>query len=210
MLIVGAKGFAKEVLQICHQNDVLDSLVFYDDVTDDMSGKLYDQFPVLKSIGDAKEYLTSTDNRFIIAVGNPLLRKQLYQKFVEIGGKFTSTISRKADIGSYGVVIGEGCNILDGVKISNDVWLGRGSLVYYNSVITHDCKVGDFVEISPAANILGRVEIGNYTRVGANATILPNLKIGNNVTIGAGAVVIKDLPDDCTAVGVPAKIIKQV
>ena len=50
MLIVGAKGFAKEVLEICHQNNELENLVFYDDVNDDVNGLLFDKFPILKSI----------------------------------------------------------------------------------------------------------------------------------------------------------------
>ena len=72
----------------------------------------------------------------------------------------------------------------------------------------HDCRIGDFFEISPAANILRRVNIGNKTQIGANATILPDIKIGNNVTIDAGAVVTKNIPDNAVVVGVPAKIIK--
>ena len=41
----------------------------------------------------------------------------------------------------------------------------------------------------------------------ANSTIVGNIKIGDNAKIGAGSVVIDDIPKDCTAVGVPAKII---
>lgn len=50
--------------------------------------------------------------------------------------------------------------------------------------------------------------IGNGVVIGANATILGNIKIGNNVRIGANAVVLKDVPDNCTVVGVPGKIVK--
>ena len=81
-------------------------------------------------------------------------------------------------------------------------------MIYYHCVINHDCQIGDYVEISPCAVILGRVTIGNFTTIGANTTILPDIKIGNNVTIGAGAVVTRDIPDNCIAVGVPAKVIK--
>jgi serine O-acetyltransferase len=35
------------------------------------------------------------------------------------------------------------------------------------------------------------------------------ITVGDNVTLGAGAVVVKDLPSNCTAVGVPAKVIKE-
>ncbi|CEJ68314.1 Putative acetyltransferase EpsM [Chryseobacterium oranimense G311] len=208
MLIVGAKGFAKEILEICHQKNELENLVFYDDVNES-ADLLYDRFPILKSIDTAEEYFRTIDRRFTLGLGNPYLRKKLVDKFINIGGELASTISIKADIGSYEIKIGEGANILDGVKISNDVVIGRASIIYYNSIITHDVKIGDFVEISPDVKILGRATIGNFCQLGAGTIILPDIKIGNNVIIGAGTVVTKDLPDNCTAVGIPSKIIKQ-
>lgn len=45
--------------------------------------------------------------------------------------------------------------------------------------------------------------------IGAGAAILGNVTIGNNVLVGANAVVTKDVPDDCVAVGVPARIIRK-
>lgn len=53
------------------------------------------------------------------------------------------------------------------------------------------------------------IEVGNNCYFGTGCTILGPVKIGNNVTVGAGAVVTKDIPDNCTVVGVPAKIIRQ-
>ncbi|WP_177161455.1 serine O-acetyltransferase [uncultured Fusobacterium sp.] len=50
--------------------------------------------------------------------------------------------------------------------------------------------------------------IGNNVMIGAGAIILNNSRIGNNVKIGANAVVVQDIPDNCSAVGVPARIIK--
>jgi serine O-acetyltransferase len=49
-------------------------------------------------------------------------------------------------------------------------------------------------------------QIGSSVNIGAGAKVLGPVKIGNNVFIGANAVVITDLPDNCIAVGVPAKI----
>lgn len=51
------------------------------------------------------------------------------------------------------------------------------------------------------------IEIGDNCYFGTGCTILGPVKIGNNVTVGAGAVVTKDVPDNCTVAGVPAKVI---
>ncbi|WNM20247.1 acetyltransferase [Flavobacterium capsici] len=210
MLIIGAKGFAKEILEIVHHLNQLDDLAFYDDVNFGMPEKLFGKFPILSSTDEATNYFKSIDNRFTIGIGNPFLRKKLYDKFTSLGGIYTSTISPTAIIGSYEVEIGIGSNILSAAVFSNSTILGKGCIVYYNSIITHDCVIGDFVEISPAVSILGRCQIGSFSKIGSNATILPDIKIGINVTIGAGSVVTKDIPDNCVVVGVPAKVIKKL
>jgi sugar O-acyltransferase (sialic acid O-acetyltransferase NeuD family) len=210
MLIVGAKGFAKEVLEIINQTNQLENLVFFDDVNDDVKDHLYEKFPILKTAKEVSDYFKTIDNRFTIGIGNPVLRKKLYDKFISLGGVFTSTISPLVNIGLFDVQIGKGTNILSGAILSNSSKLGIGCIVYYNSIITHDCKIGDFVEISPSATLLGRCTVGSFSQIGANATILPDIAIGKNVIIGAGSVVTKDLPDNCVAVGTPAKIVKEL
>lgn len=55
----------------------------------------------------------------------------------------------------------------------------------------------------------GRPKIGDNVRITAGAKVLGDIKIGNNVTVGANAVVVKDVPDDCVVVGIPAYILKR-
>ena len=208
MLIVGAKGFAKEVLEVVRQLDELADLVFYDDINDDLQGTLFGKFPILKTTEEVIDYFQTIDKRFTIGIGNSHLRKKMYDKFSELGGTFTSTISPEASIGSYQIEIGAGANILQGVVISNSSIIGKGCIVYYNSIITHDCSVGEFVEIAPSVNLLGRSTVGAYSQIGSNTTILPDLVIGENVIIGAGSVVTKDVPDNCIVVGTPARVVK--
>ena len=54
----------------------------------------------------------------------------------------------------------------------------------------------------------GEIIIGNNCWIGAGAIILMNVHIGNNCVIGAGSIVTKDIPDNCIAVGNPARCIK--
>ena len=51
--------------------------------------------------------------------------------------------------------------------------------------------------------------IGNNVIIGAGAKILGNITIGDNTRIGAGSVVVDDVPEHCTVVGVPGRIVQQ-
>lgn len=208
MIIIGARGFAKEILEICHQNEELNDLVFYDDVTPIIEPKLYNKFQIIRTLDEAKVYFETVDKRFTIGIGNPALRKMLYEKFSKIGGVLTSTISKNAIIGNYGVNIKEGSNIMTNVVLTNDIQIGIGVIVNQITSIGHDVEIGDFTEICPNVSISGNCKIGMNVFIGTGAVILPKIEIGDNVIIGAGAVVSKDLPDNCVAVGIPAKIIK--
>ena len=204
MIIIGAKGLAKELLEILYQKNETDNLYFYDDISNDAPDKLYDQFPILKNIEEVIQ-LFKVDNRFIVGLGNPVLRKQMFEKFKLVGGVMVSAISPLANIGHYGTSIGAGSIVMAGSFISNDVRLGIGCLVNPNCTISHDTVIGDFVDISPGVQITGNCVVGDYASIGTNATILPKIQVGERAIVGAGAVVTQHVPDGVTVVGVPAK-----
>jgi sugar O-acyltransferase (sialic acid O-acetyltransferase NeuD family) len=210
MLVIGAKGFAKEVLEILHQNKMLKNLYFYDDISINTEDKLFNIFPIIRHLEKAVEYFKQIDNRFVLGIGNPILRKSLSDKFEALGGEITSVISIKSDIGSYGIEIEEGSIITSGVIITSDIKIGKGVLINLNCTIGHDTIIENFVELSPGVHVSGNCRIGSYCSIGTNATILPKVKIGTNVIIAAGAVVTKDVPDNCMVAGVPAIIKKQL
>lgn len=210
MIIVGAKGFAKEVLEILHQKGDLANLFFYDDINLNSPKIMYGKYTILNNLMQAKDVINKIEPQFTIGVGGPSTRLTIYNKFKNIGGKFTSTISLKADIGHYNTIISEGCNITSGVVITNDVSLGIGCLVNLNASIGHDCIIGNFVEICPSVNISGSCAIGDGTFIGTGAIILPKVSIGKGVIIAAGAVVISDVPDFVMVAGIPASIKKKI
>jgi serine O-acetyltransferase len=88
-------------------------------------------------------------------------------------------------------------------------------LGHYGNVVVHGhTRIGKNCEIQ-AGVVIGKTEtsassapqIGSNVYIGAGAKVIGNIRIGNNVTIGANAVVNKDVPDNCVAVGIPAKVI---
>lgn len=74
--------------------------------------------------------------------------------------------------------------------------------------IGENCTIGQGVAIGYKDGSSGVPTIGNNVFIGAGSKILGRVHIGDNVIIGANSVVIKDIPSNCTAAGVPARIIK--
>jgi sugar O-acyltransferase (sialic acid O-acetyltransferase NeuD family) len=206
MIIVGAKGLAKELLQILENAKTTTDLVFFDDVNVYDPNLLYNKYPVLRTEEEVINHFRK-DNRFVLGLGSPKLRFKLYNRFKAKGGELYNLIDKTTTIGSY-VTLGEGLTLMSGVKVSNGVKMGKGLLGYYDSIITHDVEIGDFVELSPGCKLLGHVKIGNQVHVGAGAIILPRLIIGEAAIIGAGAVVTKHVEPYTTVLGNPAKVHK--
>ena len=85
---------------------------------------------------------------------------------------------------------------------------GLGIVIHKNCVIRKNCHISQNVTLGGTSGIMDVPVLGDNVDVGAGANIIGSVHIGDNVTIGSGAVVITDLPSNCVAVGVPAKIVK--
>jgi sugar O-acyltransferase (sialic acid O-acetyltransferase NeuD family) len=205
MVIIGAKGFAKELLAVFEWNGDTRDLLFFDNVNSDTPDYLYGRFPVLKTWEALQEHFLKHSPDFVLGTGGTATRMRLAEKAVYMGGRLCSIISNQALVGGFGNNIGKGVCVLAYATIGCDVNLGEGTLVNKAVTVSHDAKIGRYCIISPGARILGRTTIGDNTVIGANAVILADIKVGSNCIVGAGAVVVKDVPDNLTVVGVPAK-----
>jgi sugar O-acyltransferase (sialic acid O-acetyltransferase NeuD family) len=205
MLIVGAGGFAKQILPIIERLGLVNTVVFYDDYSNDKTSLISRNFRVLRSEKELAEYFKLGDLRFVNAVGGPLNRFTIHQKFSNFGAEPISLIDPTSSISSFEVTIETGCCILQNVVIEPSSTIGKGCLINLNSLITHDVSIGEFTEISPGVTLLGASKIGKSVFIGSGAIVLPKVEIGDNCVIGAGAVVNRSIPSGHRVVGVPAR-----
>uniref|UniRef100_UPI0025DF9B91 serine O-acetyltransferase n=1 Tax=Thiocapsa sp. TaxID=2024551 RepID=UPI0025DF9B91 len=106
--------------------------------------------------------------------------------------------------------------IMTGIDLPCEARVGRrfliehfgGIIISGDAVFGDDCVVRNGVTVGLRhRGVRGAPVIGDRVDIGAGAKVLGPIRIGNDVAIGANAVVIRDVPDGCLAVGVPARII---
>ncbi len=210
MIIVGAGGFAVELLTVIKEQFNSEEIFFFEEEKYSDQRSLFNQYPVLKTKEELGKHFEKNQNDFVLGLGNPEVREKMEAISIQQGGKIASAISKHAIIGEEEVLIGKGTCILPGAIVSNRTKIGNSCLIYYQVCITHDVKIGDYVELSPGAKLLGNCSIGNYCQIGAGAIILPNVIVGDNSIIGAGAVVRKNVPSNTMYAGVPASFRKKL
>ena len=102
------------------------------------------------------------------------------------------------------VFINSGCCFQD----QGGIELGDGCMIGHQVVIA--TLNHDLMPERRASMIPEKVTLGRNVWVGAHATILPGVTIGDDSVVAAGAVVTKDVPANCVAAGVPARVVKRL
>ena len=88
---------------------------------------------------------------------------------------------------------------------------GTGVVIGETAVIGDDCIIYQGVTLGGTGKDHGKRHptLGNNVLIGAGAKVLGPFRIGDNSNVAAGSVVLAEIPDNCTAVGSPARIVKQ-
>jgi sugar O-acyltransferase (sialic acid O-acetyltransferase NeuD family) len=201
LLIIGAGGHSKVVIEAIRVNDELCRIMVADHDMAKQGEKLLGNY-VIRALHN----WSSLPDSFHIAIGKNEIRKQLAVKGLDQGKEFFSIIHKRACV-SDSCNIGNGSFIAANAILAAESKVERGCIINHAAVVDHDCVIGAFSHVAPNATLGGGVQVGEECLIGAGAIILPLVNIGSGVTVGAGAVVTNDIEDNQIVVGVPARCV---
>jgi sugar O-acyltransferase (sialic acid O-acetyltransferase NeuD family) len=143
----------------------------------------------------------------VVGIGNPAPKRRVVQRLCEHSAGFPSVIHPSAVVGRY-VTLGQGCVVCPGAILTTDITVGEFVTFNFDLTVGHDATVDDYVTLAPGVHLSGYVKVREGADLGAGVVTVPSVEIGAWSIVGAGASVTKSLPENCTAVGVPARVIK--
>lgn len=205
IIIVGAGGCGREVYQW--------SLVAFNKVSYQIKGFLAnDEYELDKYLIDAPilghedEYDIQKNDRFIIAIGNVSIKKEVVGKLKDRGAIFLTLLHPTAII-SANTKIGEGVVICPYVILADSVEIGDFSMINIYASCSHEAKLGKHCILSPYATLNGGAVLDDDVFVATHATITGSKYVGKGAVIGANSLVLHDIPEYGKVIGVSKRAV---
>jgi sugar O-acyltransferase (sialic acid O-acetyltransferase NeuD family) len=207
VVIIGVGGLGREcsewIEHINAERPTFRALGFLDDDPRKHGAVVHD----LEVLGNADWLATHPNVAAIVGIGNPATKRRMVERVAPHAASFPILRHPNAVVGRH-VAVGDGTIICPGVIATTDIRIGKFVTLNFDLTIGHDCELGDYVTLAPGVHLSGYSKIGEGADLGAGAVTIPNVEVGAWAIVGAGAVITRPLPVSCTAVGVPARVIK--
>jgi len=209
LIIIGAGGFAREVawlVERINQKNLTWKMIGFVDDDKKLIGTQVNGYPVIGEISIIKDY---PDAYIVCAIGSAKTRKRVVDRINELHLKNSYAILIDPDVRmSDFVFVGKGSIICAQTVVTVNIEIGQHVIINLDCTIGHDAVIRDFATLYPSVNVSGCSDVGYCSELGTGVQVINGKKVGDYSIVGAGAVIINDIPEKATAVGCPAKPIK--
>ena len=207
LIIIGARGFGRELYSFAKKaigyNEEYTIKGFLDDKIDALED--YENYPLI--LGNVEDYEVSESDVFICALGSTKWKKHYVEIILNKGGTFINLID-KSVIFNQNVTVGTGCIISEFVILSNDTIISDFVTIHPFTNFGHDVVIGKYVNIGAHCFFGGFTVVEEEVVVNVRATVLDRLHIAKKAVVGAGSLVIRNVKENTTVFGNPAKKIE--
>jgi len=201
IVVIGGGGHAKVVV-----STLIDLHITIQGVYDDDPRKWGQDLCGVKIIGPLSDIDDSVEKKAIMAIGDNRMRSTIARRFERY--KWMTLVHPRSFVHPT-VSLGEGTVVFAGVVVQPDTVIGSHCIINTNATVDHDCVIGSYAHLGPGTCLAGGVSVGEGTFLGIGAVAIAGAVIGNWSIVGAGGAVTAKIPDNTTAVGIPAKVVKQ-
>lgn len=206
--IYGAGGLGREVYELANViNDVSKrwaEIIFIDDAEAVENPR---EASILK-FEDVKNKFIFNDIELCIAIGEPAIRKILYDKLIAENIKLTSLVHPEVYI-PKSTKVGIGTIINKFVSITSDITIGENVYIHPMACIGHDSIIGKNVIISSFVDVAGNCVVGNEAFLAIGTILKHGITIGEKSILGLGSIVHRNIPSNVIAMGNPARAMKK-
>lgn len=209
LIVVGAGGLGREVREYARDvfGDGFEFAGFLDDRPPPPGTPEHERAqPVL---GPIREHRPSSDERFLMAIGEPSARMALVAHLQGLGAVFETLVHPRAHVASN-ATIGLGSLVAPFATVGAGAQVGKFAHLHFYASAAHDTVIGDHASLSPYSVANGQAVIGVGGFLGTRATVNPTKRVGAYAKVTAGSVVYQDVPDHAIAFGNPAKSRQQM
>lgn len=204
LIIVGASGFGREVLQVCQIINKVSQRWNIKGFLDD-NLKALDGYPCdYKVIGTIKDWQPKDNEEFVVSLAFPKTKKKVVESLLERHANIVSAIHPNVFVGDTSKV-GKGVILFSGVGLTSNAIAGDYVIMLGGSYLGHDSSVGDYSTICAQCGINGHVQIGKEVFIGNHVCIAPSKIVGDGANIGIGSVVITNVKPGTSVFGNPAR-----
>ena len=208
ILVVGAGGFGREVLQWArdawpdHAARIAGFLS-----ADDRALDGFDTYPPIVSTPDA--YVAAAGDKFLLGIGVPYARRKVAESLLARGAEFLTLVHPTAIVAAS-ATIEDGAILCPYAIASDSCRVGRFVIMNYHTSLGHDASAGEFSVLSPYATLGGNSHVAEDVFLGLHASVGPGKTVGARSKVSANSCVLSSAPGDSIVFGVPGKICRRV
>lgn len=208
ILIYGAGGFGREVQWLIERINQKDTVWEIEGYLDDSlePGTVVNGYSVLGGADVLRECPEGT--AIACAVGPPAVRERIVRRIRQVGEFEFPNLIDPSVMMSDTIALGEGNIICAGNILTVNIDIQDFLLLNLSCTVGHDVRLDSFVTVYPGVNISGAAHIERGAELGTGSKVIQGKTIARNAIVGAGSIVVRDIPADCTAMGVPARPVK--